>query len=358
MNRAARATIDTAALRANLAVARKAADGARVMAVIKANAYGHGLVPCARALGDADAFAVARMEEAVEIRRAGLAQTLVLLEGVFHPDQMGPAAQLGAELVVHAPEQVEMLEQYAGAHRFPVWLKIDTGMNRLGFPPGAAAELLNRLATCQAVAGRPRLMTHLATADIPTDPETPEQIQRFAEVTADLEGERTAANSAGLLAWPESRLDWVRPGIMLYGVSPFEGRAGQELGLRPVMSLVSELIAIKTVPAGGRVGYGGVWTASRETRIGVAAIGYGDGYTRHLGSGTPVIVRGQSASLVGRVSMDMISVDLETVPDARVGDEVLLWGEGLPVERLAKAAGTIAYELLCGVTQRVAMRVV
>jgi len=358
VNRAARATIDTAALRANLAVARKAAAGARVMAVIKANAYGHGLVPTARALMDADAFAVARLEEAAQIRRAGLAPRLILLEGVFHAEQMAAAAQLDAELVVHSPEQVEMLEQYGGGHRFPVWLKIDTGMNRLGFPPASTAELVGRLAACQAVAGRARLMTHLASADVPTDPETPEQIQRFAAVTADLEGERTVANSAGLLAWPDSRLDWVRPGIMLYGVSPFEGRSGPDLGLRPVMSLASELIAIKTVPAGGRVGYGGVWTASKDTRIGVAAVGYGDGYTRHLASGTPVMVRGQSASLVGRVSMDLITIDLETVPDARIGDEVLLWGASLPVERLAKAAGTIPYELLCGVTQRVAMRVV
>jgi alanine racemase len=358
VNRAARASIDTAALRANLAVARKAAAGARVMAVIKANAYGHGRVPTARALGDADAFGVARMEEAAQIRRAGLTQRLVLLEGVFHAEQMGPAAQLDAELVVHASEQVEMLEQYDGDHRFPVWLKIDTGMNRLGFPPGSAPELVKRLSACAAVAGQPRLMTHLASADVPTDPETPEQIERFAAVTAGLRGERTVANSAGLLAWPGSRLDWVRPGIMLYGVSPFEGRPGAELGLRPVMSLASELIAIKTVPAGGRVGYGGMWTASKDTSIGVAAIGYGDGYTRHLGSGTPVMVRGRPASLVGRVSMDLITIDLEGIPDARVGDEVLLWGESLPVERLAKAAGTIPYELLCGVTQRVAMRVI
>jgi len=358
VNRAARATIDTAALRANLATAREAAGNARVMAVIKANAYGHGLVPTARALAEADAFAVARLEEAAEIRRAGLLQRLVLLEGVFHAEQLGLAAQLDTELVVHAPEQVEMLEQHAGGHRFPVWLKIDTGMNRLGFPPEAATELVQRLAACTAVAGQPRLMTHLASADVRTDPETPDQIRRFAAVTGGLHGERTVANSAGLLAWPDSRLDWVRPGIMLYGVSPFEGRTGQELGLRPVMSLASELIAIKTVPAGGRVGYGGVWTASRDTRVGVAAIGYGDGYTRHLGSGTPVMVRGQAASLVGRVSMDLITLDLEAVPDARVGDEVLLWGDSLPVERLAKAAGTIAYELLCGVTQRVAMRVI
>lgn len=358
MNRAARATIDTSALRANLETARQASGGARVMAVIKANAYGHGIVPTARALSGADAFAVARMEEASAIREAGMEQVLILLEGVFHAEQLPQASSLEAELVVHSLEQLEMLEQYAGAYRFRVWLKVDTGMNRLGFPPEDAPELERRLAACPAVDGRPRLMTHLASADDQTDSFTPDQIRRFLDATAGLEGERTIANSAGVLAWPDSHSDWVRPGIMLYGVSPFAGRTGGDLGLRPVMTLASELIAVKTVPAGGRVGYGGVWTASRETRIGVAAIGYGDGYTRHLGSGTPVLVRGKTATLAGRISMDLITLNLEEIPDARVGDEVILWGAGLPVENLARKAGTIPYELLCGVTQRVAMRLV
>lgn len=356
MNRAARATIDSAALRTNLSVARKAAGGARVMAVIKANAYGHGIVPSARALADADAFAVARLEEAAAIREAGLTQRLILLEGVFHSEQLDRAAFLGAELVVHSDEQIEMLEQYSGTHRFEIWLKIDTGMNRLGFPPEAAGQVAGRLAACGAVSCPPRLMTHLASADAKSDPFTSGQLQRFESAIAGLPGERSIANSAGVLAWPQSHADWVRPGIMLYGVSPFEGGCGADLGLRPVMTLASELIAIKTVPAGGRVGYGGVWTASRSTRIGVAAIGYGDGYTRHLGSGTPVLVRGKVATLAGRISMDLITLNLEEVPEAQVGDEVVLWGEGLPVERLAKKARTIPYELLCGVTQRVAMR--
>lgn len=358
MNRAARAKIDSAALRANLSTVRRAASGARVMAVIKANAYGHGIVPTARALAEADAFAVARVEEASAIREAGLDQRLILLEGVFHAEQLAQAAALGAELVVHSPEQIEMLENFGGDSDFRVWLKIDTGMNRLGFPPEAAHELYRRLVACSAVSEPPCLMTHLAFADETTNPATSGQITQFLEATAGLEGERSIANSAGVLAWPDSHADWVRPGIMLYGVSPFDGRYGHQLGLRPVMTLASELIAVKTVSAGSRVGYGGVWTASRDTRIGVAAIGYGDGYTRHLGSGTPVVVRGTMASLVGRISMDMVTIDLQEVPDACVGDEVVLWGEALPVERLAKAARTIAYELLCGVTQRVAMRLV
>lgn len=358
MNRAARATIDTSALRANLRAAARRAPGSRVMAVIKANAYGHGIVPVARALADADAFAVARLEEAVAIRHAGLRNRIVLLEGVFHDDQLGLAAELGLELVVHDIEQVAMLEAADASYRYPVWLKLDTGMNRLGFEPAAAGELVRRLQVCPAVAAPMHLMTHLACADDPEDVTTRDQIESFHMAIADLAGDRSIANSAGLLNWPDSHVDWVRPGIMLYGVSPFAASSGADLGLRPAMTLGSELIAVKRVPAGGRVGYGGVWTAPAETPVGVAAIGYGDGYSRHLGNGTPVRVGESHGRLVGRISMDLITIDLSDVPEPRVGDPVVLWGEGLPVETLARAAGTIPYELLCGVTQRVAMRVV
>jgi alanine racemase len=328
------------------------------MAVIKADGYGHGIVPVARALEQADAFAVARLEEAAAIRDAGLDNRIILLEGVFHAEQLGLAARLGLELVVHAPEQLAMLEAATGSARFPVWLKLDTGMNRLGFDPAAAGELFSRLQACPAVQGPLYLMTHLANADDPADATTERQMDVFAAAVSGLPGERTIANTAGMLAWPDSRGDWVRPGIGLYGVSPFAEGSGADLGLRPVMTLVSELIAIKTVPKGGRVGYGGAWTAPAPTRIGVAAIGYGDGYPRHLGNGTPVRIGESDARIVGRISMDMVTIDLGDVPGARVGDEVLLWGDGLPVETLARLAGTIPYELLCGVTRRVAMRVV
>ena len=357
MNRAARATIDSAALRANLRTLRGASD-ARIMAVIKADGYGHGIVPVARALADADAFAVARLEEALSIREAGLHNRIILLEGLFHAEQLALAAQLGLELVVHAPQQLQMLESLTDSHRYPVWLKLDTGMNRLGFEPGAAAELVRRLHACAAVQGPNQLMTHLANADDPDDATTARQVELFSDAVGDLPGERTIANTAGMLAWPDSCADWVRPGIGLYGVSPFASKNGADLGLRPVMTLVSELIAVKTVAAGGRVGYGGAWTASHPTRIGVAAVGYGDGYPRHLGSGTPVRLGAATGRIVGRISMDMITIDLEDAPDAKVGDEVMLWGDGLPVETLARLAGTIPYELLCGVTRRVAMRVV
>ena len=358
MNRAATAVIDSSALRANLATTRKLAPDARVMAVIKADGYGHGLVTVAQALADADAFAVARLEEGMALRDAGLDQRIVLLEGVFHAEQMVMAAGLNLELVVHSPEQVAMLEGWQGSHRFPIWLKADTGMNRLGFDASAFLDARRRLTALACIDPGLHLMTHLACADERENDVTRRQLAAFAELTAGLEGERTIANSAGLMDWPESRADWVRPGIMLYGASPFPGREGHEHDLVPAMRLTSELIAVKTVRAGERVGYGGTWQAAVDTRIGIAAIGYGDGYPRHLGNGTAVRVGGQPGTLAGRVSMDLIAIDVSEAPEAAVGDEVELWGGELPVERAAERAGTIPYELLCGITKRVAMRVV
>lgn len=353
MTRAARATVDAAALQHNLAAVRRHAPGSRVMAVIKANAYGHGLVGTAHALRDADAFAVARVEEAVALREAGLQNPVVLLEGVLAAAQLPLAASLGLQLVVHSPEQLEMLEAAQLSSPIEAWLKLDTGMNRLGFPPADARAALGRLERCPAVAARPRLMTHLACADERDAAVTDAQLERFAAALGDLPGERSVANSAGLLWRRDSHADWVRPGIMLYGVSPFADQVGGDLGLRPAMQLMSTVIALRTVRRGERVGYGGLWTAREDSRLAIAAIGYGDGYPRHLGSGTPVLVRDRRAPLAGRISMDMIAVDVTRVPEVRVGDEVMLWGEGLPVEELARLAGTIPYELLCGVTQRV-----
>lgn len=358
MTRAARATVDTAALQHNLRVARRLAPRARVMAVIKANAYGHGLVGTARALRDADALAVARIEEAVALREAGLEQRIVLLEGAFEASQLPLAASLGLELVVHSPEQLAMVEGAQLPRPVQVWLKLDTGMNRLGFPPGAARAGALRLAACPMVAPPVRLMTHLACADERDAPVTARQLALFKEALGDLPGERSVANSAGLLWREDSHADWVRPGILLYGVSPFADQSGADHGLRPAMQLLSTIIALRTVHRGERVGYGGVWTARDDARIAIAAIGYGDGYPRALGSGTPVLVRGRRAPLAGRISMDMIAVDVTLVPDARVGDEVTLWGPGLPVEELARIAGTIPYELLCGVTQRVGVTMI
>ena len=351
--RAARATVSSAALRHNLRRARELAPGSRVMAVIKANGYGHGLVGTARALREADAFAVARMEEAVALREAALDNPIVLLEGVLDAQQLPLAATLGLELVVHSAEQLAMLESTTLSRPVQAWLKLDTGMNRLGVSPETVRETLRRLETSDNVLPGVRLMTHLACADERNEAVTARQLARFDAAVGDLPGERSVANSAGLLWRPDAHAQWVRPGIMLYGVSPFADTTGEDLGLRPAMELLSTVIALRTVRRGERVGYGGVWTAREDARVAIAAIGYGDGYSRHLGSGAPVLVRGQRAPLAGRISMDMIAVDVTRVPDVRVGDEVTLWGGGLPVEELAQLAGTIPYELLCGVTQRV-----
>ena len=349
-----RARIDLAALRHNLAFARRHAPDAKLLAVIKADAYGHGLLPVARALADADALAVARLEEALRLREAGIRKDIVLLEGVNGAGELRQAQQHGLQPVVHRPDQIQMLQQ-AGGEAVSVWLKIDTGMHRLGFAPAAAAEAHRQLAACAAVRGTPRLMTHLACADERDNEVTRQQCRRFDAAVAGLAGEQSIANSAGLLGWPDTRRDWVRPGIMLYGASPFAD--GSAADLRPVMSLETALIALRDCRRGEPVGYGGRWRCPEDMRIGVAAIGYGDGYPRHAPDGTPVRVNGKPAAIAGRVSMDMIALDLRACPGARVGDPVLLWGRGetgerLPVETIAARAGTLSYELFCRLTPR------
>jgi alanine racemase len=351
------ASIDTGALRHNLQIIRQQAPNSRVMAVIKANAYGHGLASVARALDSADAFGVARIEEGLALRAAGMATPILLLEGVVDGEQLDAAAGAGFELVVHTPDQIALLRGAPTGKSFKVWLKLDSGMNRLGFKGGAFQEAHAALRAMPAV-GKINLMTHLASPDKPQLPTTAEQITRFQTATQNLAGERSLASSAALLGYPEAQADWVRPGIMLYGVSPFAASIGAHHGLRPVMTLRSCVIAIKDVAAGEQVGYGGEWTAARPTRLAIAAVGYGDGYARSLSSGTPLLVNGERAALAGRVSMDMIAMDVTDVQRApKPGDPVVLWGEGLPVEEVATWARTNPYSLLCGVSQRVAMNI-
>ena len=356
--RAATATIDLAAVRHNLAVARARCSGAGVVAVVKANAYGHGAARLLPALADADRLGVACIEEALALRDAGAAQPILLLEGAFESDELRLCARHGFEIAVHEPGQILMLEAARLERPLPVWLKIDSGMNRLGFRPEQAGTALGRLRGCAAVDAPMRLMPHFASAGAATDPATRAQIRRFADVAEGLGLERSFCNSAGLLAWPEAHAEWVRPGVMLYGVSPLAGRTGAEEGLRPAMTLTTRLIAVKDVPGGEAVGYAGTWKAAAPSRIGIAAIGYGDGYPRHAGSGTPVLVEGRPAVLAGRVSMDMLAIDLGHHSEARVGSPVTLWGDGLPVETVAAHAATIGYELLCGIAGRVHVRVV
>jgi alanine racemase len=353
-----RARIDSAALRANLQAIRARAPHSRVMAVVKANAYGHGLVPTALALADADAFAVARLDEAVALRDNGLRRRIVLLEGVFNAAQLAQAAQLELDLVVHQPLQIELLEAFRGPRPFPIWLKVDTGMNRLGFRPEQFRAAWERLRGLRPAPLQLRVLTHLAAADEVDGSYTAEQLARLQPLIAGLDVELSMANSAGILAQPSTHAAWVRPGLALYGVSPFAERRGAQLGLRAAMTLESTVIAVRDVAPGERVGYGGVWRAQRPSRLAIIAAGYGDGLLRSIPSGAPVLIGDHRAPLAGRISMDMIAADITELPPVAVGDRVELWGARLAVEELAAAAGTIAYELLCGVSQRVPIELV
>lgn len=352
-----RASVDLDALTANLARLRQAAGGQRVLAVVKANAYGHGLLTCAGALAAPGAgsagLAVARLTEAVQLREAGVGGRVVVLGGCTEPRELPVFAEHSAELVVQGAEQVRWLECAPPVVRVKVWLKVDSGMNRLGVLPGQVRALWQRLAECPRVLDRPRLMTHLANADDRDDPYTLEQVRAFDACVGDLPGERSIANSAGVLGFPQTRADWVRPGIALYGISPFSRGTGVELGLRPVMTLVTRLLSVKEIPAGVPVGYGGIWRSPESMRIGVAAIGYADGYPRSAPAGTPVLVEGARAKVVGRVSMDLLTVDLRGIPAARVGSEVVVWGGELPVEEVARAIECSPYELVAGLGRRV-----
>lgn len=352
MTRPIRATLDLSALRGNFAVARQHAGEARLWAVIKANAYGHGLMRAAEALDDlADGYALLDLDDAVALREAGYRQPILLLEGFFEADELPLLAEYGLTPVVHALEQIEMLTGAALPARLPVYLKINTGMNRLGLSLESFHAALTALETLPSVASV-TLMTHFADADLERG--IGWQMARFVESAQGCRHPVSLANSAALLRFPEVRRGWARPGIMLYGSSPFpQDETAAQLGLRPVMTLSSELIAVHDLQKGDRVGYGGVFSAEGPIRIGIVACGYADGYPRHAPTGTPILVEGHRTRTVGRVSMDMIMVDLTGIPAAGIGSPVVLWGEGLPVDDVAAAAGTVSYELLCALAQRV-----
>ena len=347
------ATINLAALKHNFNVAKTCACGAKIIAVIKANAYGHGLLQIAEALKSADAFAVSRIDEALLLRQAGFKQRCIILEGFFNEEGLKACFLHKFEPVVHCIEQLKLLEYYAPLKDVSLWLKLDSGMNRLGFKSDDFRLIYARLNACVEQKSQLYFMTHLASADDLNDPKTLIQIRLFNATVKPFKHRCSIANSAGLLMWNDALADWVRPGLMLYGMSPIIGKTAQQLNLRPVMSLYSELIAIKTVKAGETIGYGGRWTASKKTRLGVVAIGYGDGYPRHASVGTPVLINGAKVPLVGRVSMDMLTVDLSSQSQVNVGDKVTLWGKALAIEDIAESANTIAYTLVCGITARV-----
>ncbi|MGN6512173.1 MAG: alanine racemase [Lysobacteraceae bacterium] len=358
MARPTSATIHVDALRHNLGEVRHRAPRSRVMAVVKADGYGHGLERVARALSGADAFGVAALSDAERLRAAGLSQPIVLLSGFNEADDLGQLRRLNVETVVHHPVQLEMLAQAPAGEPIRCWLKVDSGMHRLGFPVEDVRAAHARLAALPAVAPDIVLMNHFASSDEFADSpsrgaQTRAQLEAFTQATAGLPGVRSLANSAAVLGWPQAHADWVRPGGALYGISVVDGRSGADFGLRPAMTLATRLIAVNHVRRGERVGYSATWECPEDMPVGVAAIGYGDGYPRHAPAGTPVLVNGRRAGIIGRVSMDLMTIDLRAHPDAKPGDPVVLWGPGLPVETIAQAAGTIGYEPVCSITRRV-----
>lgn len=352
IGRPIQARINRTAFQHNLNRVRELAPDSQILCAIKANAYGHGLVSAARILADADALGVAGIDEALQLREAGVQTPVVLLEGIFHSSELVLVIRHKLTVVVHQSGQLDMLLDGPSSASIQVWVKVDSGMHRLGFLPEDVADVSERLRQC----GHLNLighMTHLANADERKDKFTNRQIDTFFNAVQGVPGLHSIANSAGLVAWPESRTDWVRPGIMLYGVSPFAGGRAVDEGLLPVMTLQSEVIAVNHYRKGDAVGYGGSWICPEDMPVGVIAAGYGDGYPRHARQGCPVLINGKRVPLIGRVSMDMISVDLRQHPAIKCGDPVILWGEGLPVEEVAEAADTIAYELLCHISARV-----
>ena len=360
MSFGARALIRLGALQHNLDVIRAAAPRCKVMAVIKANAYGHGMVTVAQHLTDVDAFAVARVPEAIELRRNGVTAPIVLLAGVMNAAELQAAVEWGFEPVVHCPEQVELM-QSVKTGSVTVWVKVDTGMNRLGFSTEQTPEVLAAVESARSV-GEVRLMTHFSSADELQSRTTADQMRRFKRVAAGFRGAVSIGNTPATLGWPAVREaqeeigfsgdNWIRPGIALFGISPFEDQQGTDLGLKPVMHFEARLIAIKPLSAGARVGYKGAYVSDSDTQLGILSAGYGDGYSRHFRTGTPILINGRRVSLIGNVSMDLIAVDLGAESTDAVGDIATLWGDGLPVEEVARWADAIPYELVCGVMNR------
>ncbi|MDI9817731.1 MULTISPECIES: alanine racemase [unclassified Legionella] len=355
MTRPTRVHIDSRALLHNLKQVRRCAPEAKVIAMVKANAYGCGISSVAPVLeGEVYAFGVACLEEAMAIRALGLRSHCILFQGVFSPDELQTAATHDMQCVIHQPHQLQWLLNTPLANKIKVWVKVNTGMHRLGFAPEEVYNIINALTHCPWVESEIGLMTHLACADELDNPANQNQLNLFKSLQLpEVRMIKSIANSAAVLTLPNTHADVVRPGIMLYGVSPFMNQTGQRLGLMPVMRFVSAISAIHHCPAQARIGYGGTWQTNRPSVLGVVAVGYGDGYPRHVAQNTPVWVNGVCAPVVGRVSMDMLTVDLTDCPGVTIDDPVELWGQHIPVESIALSAGTIAYELLCQLSPRV-----
>ncbi|WP_207063572.1 alanine racemase [Motiliproteus sp. SC1-56] len=353
MTRAAKATIDLDAIRHNYRLAKRLAPAARALAVVKADAYGHGAVEVAQALApEADGFGVACLEEAILLRDSGIKNRLVLLEGFFEPAELAPIAQLELDIVIHSLHQVAQFLAAPLARPLRVWLKLDSGMHRVGLDPSDLRSAFAQLKASDRAAEL-LLMTHFAQSDEDGCRRTAEQLALFQATCRGLPAPWSLANSPTLLAWPQAHGDWTRPGMMLYGADPLETPNAESRQLQSAMELSSELIAIRDLPAGEPIGYGARFRCQRPTRVGVVAMGYGDGYPRHARDGTPVLVNGQRCPLAGRVSMDMLTVDLTDLTNVNIGDPVCLWGPHLPVAEVARWCDSIPYQLVTTLTPRV-----
>ncbi len=352
MARPIQAHVDSSALQNNLHIAR-GLTAARIMAVIKADGYGHGLLRVAEALVASDGFALLDIQDAIALREAGFRQTILLLEGFFDAEDLALVAEYDLTCVIHNQQQIALLDAYPRRGTLDVWLKINSGMNRLGFAPHSVAPVMEQLRRHPALRDI-TLMNHFAHADEARG--IAEQLTVFNELAASYRVARSLANSAAVLRYPASHADWVRPGIMLFGASPFAETSAQQLGLKPVMTLSSRIIALQELKAGDEIGYSSLFRAEHAMRVGIVACGYADGYPRHAPNGTPVLVDGQRTQILGRVSMDMLYVDLSKLARADVGSRVVLWGEGMPIETVAQAAGTISYELMCALSKRVPIK--
>lgn len=359
IGRPVQAVINLAALHHNVERVKQYAPQSQIIAVVKANAYGHGAEAVAKAIaGQVAGFGVSCLTEALSLRKAGIAQRILLLEGFFRSRELPIIAEQQLDVVIHNVAQIEMLAALKLSKPVRIWLKVDTGMRRLGFMPDQIKQVQQVLEANPNVAKPLYWMSHFADADDINKHTTLSQINCFHELLAKVKGAKSLANSAAIIAWPDSHNDFVRPGLMLYGVSPLLNKTAADFNLQPVMTLSTELIAIKKIKQGDAVGYGSTFIAPKDMLIGIAAIGYGDGYPWHAKSGTPVLVNGQRVQLIGRVAMDMLVVDLSHQPTAKEGDPVILWGNGLPIEEVAAWANTIPYELFCSISRRVNVKII
>ncbi len=347
------AEINVDALHHNFSLVREYAPHSKILVMLKANGYGHGLLRIARILRQADAFAVARVDEALVLRQAGVTHPIVVMTGFTDLDELRFCAHYDLQTVIHSDYQIDYLEQNNLQKPIGVWLKVETGLSRLGFDPDAAQQAYARLMASTQVKKPIITLSHLASANDLENPKTAQQLARFKKITENFEGPKSIARTAAIMTHPQTHLDWVRPGIMLYGASPFPNEVGSDRQLQAVMTMKSQLISIKHIPAGETVGYGETWTCEQDMPVGVVGFGYADGYPRNMSQGTPVLINGVRCPLIGRVSMDMITVDLRNCPQAKIGDSAILWGSELPIEIIANGANTTPYYLWVNVSPRV-----